>query len=221
MTETCPPDRCRLVLVAPPAGRHADEEARILDAIAGGDVASLILPQYDLDDAGFQRRAEHLLPPFQQAGIAVVLAAEPRIAARVGADGVHFEGPKSELEAIVKKYGPLMTVGCGGAKSRHDALELGETQPDYVFFGRFGYDVRPEPHPRNLKLGAWWAEMIQIPCIVFGGNDVASVEEVAATGADFVALSAAIFADGTDAAEAVARANARLDAAAPRFEAVQ
>jgi thiamine-phosphate pyrophosphorylase len=60
--------------------------------------------------------------------------------------------------------------------------------------------------------------MVQIPCIVMGGSDIASVVDVATTGAEFVALSAAIFADGVDPREAVAQANALLDAHAPRFE---
>ena len=60
--------------------------------------------------------------------------------------------------------------------------------------------------------------MIEIPCIVLAGSDLESVEAVAATGAEFVALSSAVFADGVDAAEAVARANQLLDKTAPRFE---
>ena len=60
--------------------------------------------------------------------------------------------------------------------------------------------------------------MIEIPCIVMAGSDVASVEAVAATGAEFVALSSAVFADGVDPQAAVARANAILDETAPRFE---
>ncbi|WP_292327114.1 thiamine phosphate synthase, partial [Mesorhizobium sp.] len=111
-----------------------------------------------------------------------------------------------------------MMVGVGGAKTRDDALALGEARPDYIFFGRFGYDNKPEPHPRNLSLGQWWAEMIQIPCIVMAGSDLASVEAVAATGAEFVALSSAVFADGIDPRGAIAAANALLDETAPRFE---
>ena len=65
-------------------------------------------------------------------------------------------------------------VGAGGAKTRDDALELGEQRPDYLFFGRFGYDNTPEPHPRNLTLGRWWAEMIEIPCIVLAGSTTSS-----------------------------------------------
>ena len=60
--------------------------------------------------------------------------------------------------------------------------------------------------------------MIEIPCIVLGGSTIESVEPVAATGAEFVALSSAVFADGIDAAAAIARANALLDETAPRFE---
>ncbi len=110
-----------------------------------------------------------------------------------------------------------MMVGTGGAKTRDDALELGEERPDYIFFGRFGYDTKPEPHARNLALGAWWSEMIEIPCIVMAGADLASAEAVAATGAEFVALSAAVFSEGVDPAAAVAEANALLDRTAPRF----
>ena len=60
--------------------------------------------------------------------------------------------------------------------------------------------------------------MIEIPVIVMAGCDLASVDTVAATGADFVALSSAVFADGVDPREAVQRANAILDERAPRFE---
>jgi thiamine-phosphate pyrophosphorylase len=112
-----------------------------------------------------------------------------------------------------------MMVGAGGAKDRDAALELGELRPDYIFFGRFGYDAQPEPHPRNLALGRWWAEMIEIPCIVQAGAELASVSAVAATGAEFVALGSVVFADAVDPRAAVAAANALLEGAAPGFEA--
>ena len=60
--------------------------------------------------------------------------------------------------------------------------------------------------------------MIEIPCIVLAGSPIESVEAVAATGAEFVALSSAVFGDGVDPRQAVARANALLDQTAPRFE---
>lgn len=202
------------MLIAPP-GVSAE---RIVAAFEGGDVASLILPENGMDEASFQAFAEQIVPAAQAAGVAVVIAGDTRIAGRVQADGIHIEVGKAELAETIERFQEKMMVGTGGAKTRDDALELGELRPDYIFFGRFGYDNKPEPHPRNLSLGQWWADVIQIPCIVMAGSDIASVEAVAATGAEFVALSSAIFAEGVDPKMAVASANTLLDEAAPRFE---
>ncbi|WP_192245769.1 thiamine phosphate synthase [Mesorhizobium silamurunense] len=214
MNEATPPNRCRIVLIAPPLATAE----HICAAFDGGDIASLILPDNGMDDAAFQAFAEKIVPVAQAAGIAVIIAGDSRIAGRVHADGIHVEANRRELAETIERLADKMTVGAGGAKTRDEALGLGEERPDYMFFGRFGYDNKPEPHPRNLSLGEWWAQMIQIPCIVMAGSELASVETVAATGAEFVALSSAVFAEGLDPRAAIAAANALLDETAPRFE---
>jgi len=214
MNEATPPNRCRIVLIAPP-GVSAQS---IAAAFEGGDVASLILPENGMDEASFQALAEEIVPVAQAVGVAVIIAGDTRIAGRVQADGIHVEVGKAELAETIGHFQAKMMVGTGGAKTRDDALELGELRPDYMFFGRFGYDNKPEPHPRNLSLGQFWADVIQIPCIVMAGSDLASVTAVAATGAEFVALSSAVFAEGVDPKTAVAGANVLLDETAPRFE---
>jgi thiamine-phosphate pyrophosphorylase len=214
MNEANPPNRCRIVLIAPPL----IPAEQICAAFEGGDIASLILPENGMDDASFQGFAERIVPIAQAAGIAVIIAGDSRVAGRVQADGIHVEAGRKELAETIERLQGKMMVGVGGAKTRDDALGLGEERPDYMFFGRFGYDNKPEPHHRNLSLGEWWAEMISIPCIVMAGSELASVETVAATGAEFVALSSAVFADGRDPRAAVAAANALLDETAPRFE---
>jgi len=158
------------------------------------------------------------VPIAQASGVAVIIAGDSRIAGRVQADGIHVDVKPGELAETIERVAGKMMVGVGGAKTRDEALDLGEARPDYMFFGRFGYDNKPEPHHRNLALGEWWAEMISIPCIVMAGSELASVETVAATGAEFVALSSAVFADARDPRAAIAAANALLDQTAPRFE---
>lgn len=213
MNDQTPPNRCRLVLLAGPDV----DAARMRAALDGGDVASVVLFQQQADEASFQKLAETIVPLAQQAGAAAIVAGDTRVAGRVQADGLHVEAGKADLAEVIGRFQARIMVGAGGAKTRDEALGLGEERPDYIFFGRFGYDAKPEPHPRNLSLGEWWAQMIEIPCIVMAGSDLSSVATVAATGAEFVALSAAVFGDGVDARAAVAEANALLDARAPRF----
>jgi thiamine-phosphate pyrophosphorylase len=210
-------NRCRIVLVAPPVA-DGDALATLLRmALSGGDVASVILDSTGLDEAEYQAAAEKAVPVIQQAGAAALVLNDTRIAGRVGADGVHVEENIADLAEIIERHTPKLIVGAGNLRDRHKAMEIGELQPDYILFGKIGADKKPEPHNRNLALAEWWATMVEIPCIVQAGNDLASIEQAAATGAEFVALGAAIFASD-DPAAAVREANRRLDETAPRFE---
>ena len=179
----------------------------------------MILPQYGRDDQQFQIAAEHIVPIAQAHGAAALIAGDSRTAGRSKADGLHFEGSIEDLRDTLAKHTPKMIVGAGGASERHKALEIGEAQPDYIFFGKIEGDIKPEPHPKNLALAEWWASMVEIPCIVMGGNEVASVVAAAETGAEFVALRLAVFEHPEGPAAAIATANALLDEKAPRFNA--
>ncbi|PZO79077.1 MAG: thiamine phosphate synthase [Mesorhizobium amorphae] len=211
-------NRCRIVLIVPAGLPGPDLANRLAAALDGGDVASVIIPQGGLEADAFQAAAEPLVKLAQDKGAAAVVAGDSRIAGRLNADGIHLEGSKAELAEAIERADGRISVGVGGAKTRDDALDLGEERPDYIFFGRFGYDEKPEPHPRNLSLGRWWGEMIALPAIVAAGSDIASVEAVAETGAEFVALGAAVFGEGRDPREAVAEANAILERVSPRWE---
>jgi len=213
-----PEDRCRLVLIVPQAEDASLQAKTLEDALRGGDVASVIIPQYALDDDSFQKRAEVLVPIVQAAGAAALVAGDSRVAGRVKADGLHVVGGLEPLAEAVEKFTPKLIVGGGNADDRHKALEQGEASPDYIFFGKLEGDIKPEPHPKNVALGEWWASMIEIPAIVMGGSDVASVVAVAESGVEFVALRQAVFAHAGGAAQAVAEANALLDEKAPRFD---
>ncbi|NMG41969.1 thiamine phosphate synthase [Chelativorans sp. ZYF759] len=207
-----PQSRCRLVLVAPEMEDMSEQARLVGDALSGGDVATVIVIARDADDRLAQARVAAIIDLAHAREVAVIVVGDTRIAARAGADGVHLEGANAATAAeTVEAHGPRLMVGVDGAKTRHDALELGEARPDYIFFGRFGYDTAPASHPRNLALGEWWSQMVAIPCIVQGGADIDSVREVAASGAEFVALSSAVFGGSQTPGEAVRAANALLD----------
>lgn len=210
-------ERLRLVLVMPETD-DADAAARMIgEALKGGDVASVILPQYGMDDNSFQKLAEKVIPVIQEAGAAALVAGDSRVAGRARADGLHIAGRVETLGEAIEKHVPRMIVGGGNAQDRHRALEIGELQPDYIFFGKIDGDIKPEAHPKNLALAEWWASMVEIPCMVMGGTDPQSVLEIAETGAEFAALRLAVFTEPGRAAAIVQEVNALLDQKAPRF----
>ena len=210
--------RCRLVLVVPDLADINEQALQVGNALKGGDVASVIIPQYALDDVTFQKHAEKLVPIIQDAGAAALICGDSRVAGRVKADGLHIAGNAEAIAEAMTAHSPKMIVGGGNAKERHSALDIGEHRPDYIFFGKFDGDIKPEAHPKNLALAEWWSSMIEIPCIAMGGTDPQSALEVAEAGAEFVALRLAVFAEPSQAAIIVAQVNALLDEKAPRFE---
>ena len=214
---TEPDNRCRLVLIASPAGEVPATADVIAKAMKGGDVASVLLARFGAAEEAFRNWAGEVVPLVQAAGAAAVIVDDTQAAGRTKADGVHISGGKSALADAVSKFQPRWIVGTGVPSSRHDALELGEERPDYLFAGKLDGDAQPEPNPKALELAQWWADMIEIPCIVMAGYAPESVIAAAGTGAEFVAVSAAVFGGGRDPEAAVAHINALLDAQAPKF----
>ena len=221
-----PFDRCRLVLCMGPAEMQNVSAEQLGDALSSADVASMIFSPGTLEESAFQDVVEPLVKVAQANGVAAVVAEQTRIAGRVGADGLQLGQDPAGLAEAIDKFSPGLMIGAANVKTRHNALTIGELRPDYLMFGKPGGDIRPEPHPKNLDLGQWWSQMVEIPCIVMGGTELESVLAVAQSGAEFVALGNAIFApdsDGTTtvpAADRVKQVNQLLHEHAPRFEIV-
>lgn len=205
------PVQQRLVLVLHAQAEPENQAIVLESALTGGDVASVIIVQDSLDEAAFLRAAEILVPIAQAAGAAALIAGDTRAIGRSGADGIHLPAEPRMVADAIKKSGGKTIVGANAGKTRDQALDVGEERPDYVFIGKFDGDTHEEPHPRNLEMASWWAEIIEIPAIVMAGSTVASIAIVAATGVEFIALGSAIFASA-DPKAAVIEANAILGA---------
>jgi thiamine-phosphate pyrophosphorylase len=208
-------NRCRLVLIASPNGRSPVTKQAMINALNGGDVASVILTQFDADEDVFRAWCEELVPVIQAANAAAIISDDTQIAGRAKADGVHITGGKQALNDAVAKFTPRMIVGTSTSYLRHDALELGEIQPDYLFIGALDGDSFEETNPKSLELAQWWAQMIEIPCIIMAGNSTSSVIAACQTGAEFVAVSACVFAPDHKTSQTVSDINALLETHAP------
>jgi thiamine-phosphate pyrophosphorylase len=177
------PARCQLYLAAPavlPAGFGATL-AGVLDAV---EVACLRLPP--AADIG------ELVHLAQQRGTAVVIAGEIELAARLGADGVHLADLNNYATAR-SRLGADAILGVACDDSRHAAMEAGEAGADYV-------SLAPD-----LELVHWWAEMMLVPVVVELGEGLDQAADFIAAGAEFIALSEALWDDPAGAAATAKR----------------
>lgn len=201
--------RARLCLVTPAVGDPAGFAPRLADALSGGDVATLIVTAAA---ANLQALAEAAVPLAQARDVAVLVHNDTRVAGRAKADGVHVDSGIADLRDAVATLRPRRIVGAGGFMTRHDAMLAGEADPDYLFFGRLDGDTEDGIFPKALDLAAWWSSVFVIPAIVMGGKAIASVDEAAAAGIEFVALRDAVWSHPGGPGAAVAEANRRLAA---------
>ena len=158
-----------------------------------GDFASLIVYDSQNDATFLQQQAELLVDGIEAKSVAFLVANDSRIAGRIHADGVHLEGKVEELRALLDRRHNSMIVGFGNLRDKHTAMTSGECEPDYLMFGKLGADKKPAPHPRNIALSSWWAEVMEIPAIVQAGSDIATFPEVLATKAEFIAVEEMVF----------------------------
>jgi thiamine-phosphate pyrophosphorylase len=157
-------------------------------------------------DPEVKRLASALVRFVQDAGAAMLIDCpdDPRLVARLGLDGVHVPAPGPALAEAIDGLKPDRIVGIGGLRARHDAMEAGELDVDYVMFGEPRADGSIPALAQTVERAEWWAEIFNVPCVAYSAN-LEAVTALAATGAEFIALGPWVFETG-DPAETVAEA---------------
>ena len=202
-------ERRRLYLITPPALDAAQFARQLEEALSGGDVASLQLRLKNARDEDVRRAADQLMPIAKRAGAAFILNDRPDLAKAIGCDGVHIgQGDMSydEARALV---GPDAIVGVTCHASRHLAMEAAEAGADYVAFGAFfPSETKDATDGADLELISWWAELMVVPCVAIGGIGLDTAQPIIDAGADFIAVSSAVWRHPAGPAQAVRAFNA-------------
>jgi len=205
----------RLMLVTPPV---ADAEAmafRLMQAMAGGDIAAVLLRLAPGDDRSRIERVKRLAGPVQANNVALVVEDNALVAARGGADGVHLTGGPAAVAEARSSLKSERIIGIGGLRARHDAMDAGEAGVDYVMFGEPRPDGSLPPLAAVIERAGWWAEIFETPCVAYA-PDAESIPALVETGAEFVALGAWAFDEGQDIRALVEQANQATAACAAR-----
>ena len=161
-----------------------------------------------------QHEAARLAEPLQAIcaahDVAFIVNDSVALAKRLKADGVHLGQDDGSPKDARAQLGREAQIGVTCHASRHMAMEAGEAGADYVAFGAFfpsstkdkGDAERPEP-----ELLEWWTNLFEIPCVAIGGITPDNCRPLVDAGADFLAVSHAVWGgDEVAAIEAFAKA---------------
>jgi len=206
MAEAAPP--CRLYLTLP-AHPSTTLEKSLSEAMDATDVACILLRQDGTkSDPAWDLRLRELT---QARDVALLVENDAKRAERMSADGVHIAADAALYRQTREHLGQRAIIGVGCNGSRHAAMVLAELGTDYVAFG-------PTPAPgergreERAELIAWWSEIFVVPCVAWNVETPEEAADLSRLGADFVALSPAIW-QAESAAERIGQIDAALRAA--------
>jgi thiamine-phosphate pyrophosphorylase len=194
----------QLYLVSP-LDVGGDFPQRLEAALSGGPVAAFQYRVKNLDQHEAARLAAPLLDICRARDVAFLVNDDMGLAKRLGADGVHLgqgDGDPRDARALL---GPAAQIGITCHDSRHLAMEAGEAGADYVAFGAFYPTATKETtHRPDPSILSWWSRLFEIPCVAIGGVNAQNGRFLVEAGADFLAVSSAVWSHPQGPAAAVA-----------------
>jgi thiamine-phosphate pyrophosphorylase len=190
---------CQLYLISP-LEVGGDFPHRLARALEAGPVAAFQFRVKGLDQHEAARLAEPLQAICAQHDVAFIVNDSIALAKRLKADGVHLGQGDGTVREAREALGREAQIGVTCHASRHLAMEAGEAGADYVAFGSFfPSETKASEHRPEPELLVWWQSLFEIPCVAIGGITPANCGPLIEAGADFLAVSGAVW-NGDEAA---------------------
>ena len=150
----------------------------------------------------------------QSRGVAFLLNDRPDLARATGCDGAHVGQDDMPATDARRLLGPDLTLGVTCHDSRDLAMQAGEDGADYVAFGAFFPTTTKEAKTRaETDLLAWWTELMELPAVAIGGITPGNCAPLVTAGADFLAVSGAVWTHPDGPAAGVRAMDAAITAA--------
>lgn len=192
---------CQLYLISP-LEVGGDFPQRLERALAAGPVAAFQFRVKDVDQHEAAKLAEPLLEICRAHDVAFIVNDSISLAKRLRADGVHLGQQDGTVAEAREALGRDAQIGVTCHASRHLAMEAGEAGADYVAFGAFfPSQTKVSEHRPEPELLEWWQSVFEIPCVAIGGITPDNCSTLVEAGADFLAVSNAVW--GGDEAAAI------------------
>ena len=203
--------KCQLYLISP-LDVGGDFPDRLDRALAAGEGLATAF-QFRVKDVD-PHEAARLAAPLQEIcaarDVGFVVNDSVSLAKRLKADGVHLGQSDGDLREAREELGREVQIGVTCHASRHLAMEAGDAGADYVAFGAFfPSETKPSEHHPDIELLEWWSGIFEIPSVAIGGITPDNCAPLVKAGADFLAVSHAVWCgDEVAAVKAFAKAMA-------------
>lgn len=198
----------RLYLVCAADGREG--LAGLLGEAVAGGVQVVQLREKELPDAELRPLAEAGRALCERMGALFVLNDNPRVAAGVGADGVHVGQEDMPVAQVRELVGPEMLIGLSThSPEQIEAVDAGLV--DYIGVGPIHETPTKPGRPAvGLELIRYAAARAPVPFFAIGGLDAGNAGEALEAGAQRIVVLRAI-ADAPDPRAAAGELRALLD----------
>lgn len=196
---------CQLYLLSP-SSIGPDFPDRLREALEAGPVAAFQLRLKGIDEHAIAALAPPLQAICAEHDVAFIVNDSIGLAKRLKADGVHLGQDDGTVADAREALGRDAQIGVTCHDSRHLAMEAGEAGADYVAFGAFFPTATKETkHSAEPSILGWWTTICGIPCVAIGGITPENCKQLVDAGADFLAVSGAVWNDPNGPAAAVRR----------------
>ncbi len=201
---------CQLYLISP-LDVGGDFPARLAEALASAPVAAFQFRVKGVEQDEAARLAEPLQAICAAHDVAFVVNDDVALASRLGADGVHLGQSDGDPREARRVLGREVQIGVTCHNSRHFAMEAGEAGADYVAFGGFfPTTTKTVEHLAEPEILEWWQGMFELPCVAIGGITPENARPLVDAGADFIAVSSAVWSHPEGAVAAMRQFDALL-----------
>lgn len=191
MTDGQPATQLYLISPLDVGGTFPD---RLERALAAGPVAAFQFRVKGMDEHEAARLAGPLQDICAARDCAFIVNDSAKLAKRLKADGVHLGQGDGDVREARELLGREAQIGVTCHASRHLAMEAGEAGADYVAFGAFfPSTTKQSQHRPEPEILAWWQRLFEIPCVAIGGITPANCGPLVSAGADFLAVSNAVW----------------------------
>jgi len=193
MAEDIQREPTQLYLISP-LEVGGDFPERLKRALAAAPVAAFQFRVKDMDEHAAADLAEPLQEICAEAGTAFIVNDSISLATRLDADGVHLGQKDGDVRDARERLGRDAQIGVTCHASRDLAMEAGEAGADYVAFGAFfPTTTKSVEHFADPETLTWWQSIFELPCVAIGGITPDTCAALAEAGADFIAVSGAVW----------------------------